>query len=451
MPIGAVRRNELWLPRSSKRMKSCIGHACHNTPRALETAASRSIISQPHAGECYSSLPSRDERRKKLGMDIDLYDASFQEDPYPAYAWLRAEAPVYREPRYGAFVVTRYQDVADVLRDHETFSSAAGPAPMPTPGGGLPLLVATDPPYHDQLRGLVNRAFTPRRVAESAPGIRARAKELVAEIPSDREFDLVTALSIPLPVAVIAEMLGVPKERQPDFRRWSDAFVGLLENPPNAEMIQATGELLTFFHALEDERRKAPGNDLVSGLMEAELDGRRLTSEELDAFFIMLLVAGNETTTNLISNQIRLLSERPELWKALREDRSLLAPAIEETVRWDSPVQNLGREVTRKVELHGVSIDVGERVVISFGAANHDEDGFEAADEYRIDRTEGRHLGFGQGRHFCLGAGLARLEAEAALDAMLDRFESIEIGAHRPQRLHSTVIRGFESLTICAA
>jgi hypothetical protein len=384
-------------------------------------------------------------------MDIDFYDASFQEDPYPAYTRLRAEAPVYREPRYGSFVVTRYQDVDDVLRDHETFSSAAGPAPMPMPEGGLPLLAATDPPYHDQLRGLVNRAFTPRRIASSAPGIRMRAKELVAEIDGDQEFDLVSALSVPLPVGVIAEMLGVPLERQPDFRRWSDAFVGLLENPPNDEMLQATRELLTFFHELEEDRRKSPGVDLVSGLMAAELDGRRLTSEELDAFFIMLLVAGNETTTNLISNQIRLLSERPELWKALREDRSLLPAAIEETVRWDSPVQNLGRKVTRKVQLHGVSIDAGERVVVSFGAANRDDDAFEAADEYRIDRTEARHLGFGQGRHFCVGAGLARLEAEAALDAMLDRFESIEIGEQRSQRLHSTVIRGFEELAIRAA
>jgi hypothetical protein len=215
-------------------------------------------------------------------------------------------------------------------------------------------------------------------------------------------------------------------------------------------MIQATVELLTYFHELEEQRRKQPADDLISALLEAELDGRRLTSEELDGFFIMLLVGGNETTTNLISNQLSLLSQRPDLWARLRDDRSLIPAAIEETVRWDAPVQNLGRETTRDIELHGVAIPKGSRVVLSFGAANRDPGFFDAPDEYRLERSETRHLGFGQGRHFCLGANLARLEAVAALNAMLDRFETLEPGGAPGRRLHSTVIRGFEFLSLRA-
>ena len=215
-------------------------------------------------------------------------------------------------------------------------------------------------------------------------------------------------------------------------------------------MIQATGELLAYFHELEEQRRTDPGDDLISALLTTELDGRRLTSPELDAFFIMLLVGGNETTTNLISNQLHLLASRPDLWAALRADRSLLPAAIEETVRWDAPVQNLGRELTRGVTLHGAEMPAGSRVVVSYGAANRDPEVFEAPHDYRLERDRSGHLGFGQGRHFCLGAGLARLEALASLDALLDRFEHITLGEVAGQRLHSTVIRGFESLPLRA-
>lgn len=379
-------------------------------------------------------------------MQPDLYDPAFQEDPFPAYRTLRESEPVYREPRYGAYLLTRFEDVIGALRDPVTWSSAAGPGPMPGSPGGAPLLAATDPPYHDRLRTLVSHAFTPRRIEQSAPRVEALARELVAALPEDG-FDLVSALSIPLPVIVIAEMLGVPAERQPDFRRWSDAFVGLLENPPTPELISCAQELVGYFRELIAERRRAPGDDLVSGLLQAEIEGRRLSDEELDGFFIMLLVAGNETTTNLISNQLHLLAERPALWKQLRDDRSLVAAAIEETVRWDAPVQNLGREATRDVTIRGVEIAKGDRIVVSFGAANRDPAEFEDPDSYRLDRGAARHLGFGHGVHFCLGAGLARLEARLALGALLDRFEAIHPTAPA-QRLHSTIIRGFQSLPL---
>ena len=385
-------------------------------------------------------------------LDIDLFASSFQREPYAAYARLRRDAPVYCEPRYGVYALTRYADVDAALRDHETFRSGAGPAPAPFSSGQpgleqLPLLAATDPPHHDQLRALVSRAFTPRRVAESESRIRAFAKRLVAKIPDD-EFDVVPALSIPLPVAVIAEILGVDAKDQDDFRRWSDASVGAMDRPPEPEMIQANVELVGYFRALVAERRKRPQDDLISDLLVAEIEGRRLSESELDAFFIMLLVAGNETTTNWISNQLAILASRPDLWKACREDRNLVPIALEETLRLDAPVQNLGREATRDVELHGVKITKGSRVIVSFGSANRDAEVFDDPDVYRLDRGEARHLAFGQGRHFCLGAGLARMEGRIALDTLLDRFETIQPGTAPTERLESTVIRGFATLPL---
>jgi cytochrome P450 len=206
--------------------------------------------------------------------------------------------------------------------------------------------------------------------------------------------------------------------------------------------------LVGYFKDLAEKRRSDPKDDMVSALVQAEIDGRKLTQAELDGFFIILLVAGNETTTNLISNQMRILSERPDLWKRLRDDRSLVPLAIEETVRFDTPVQNLGREATRDVEIRGVEIPKGSRVIVSYGAANRDPEAFEAAGEYRPEREEKKHLGFGQGVHFCLGAGLARLEGKIALNALLDRFETVEPGSVAPKRLQSTVIRGFETLPL---
>ena len=378
-------------------------------------------------------------------MIPDLFSPEFQEDPYPVYEQLRRESPVYREPRYGIHWLTRFDDAQQVLRDAATFSSASGPGPLPSPSPG-PLLASTDPPYHDQLRGLVSRAFTPRRAARMEPRIRELARELVEATPDG--FDIVPALAIPLPVVVIAEMLGVPPERQPDFRRWSDAFVGLLENPPTDELMQTSMELVGYFGELLEERRKNPTDDLVSGLLEVEIEGRRLEEAELSGFFIMLLVAGNETTTNLISNQLNVLAGRPDLWKQLRADRSLVPAAIEETVRWDSPVQNLGRQTTREVTIGETTLPKDSRVVVSFGAANRDPAAFEGAEEYRPDRGETRHLGFGLGTHFCLGAGLARLEGRVAVDALLDRFVEIGPGTGKAQRNHSTVIRGFETLPL---
>jgi hypothetical protein len=380
-------------------------------------------------------------------LEPDVFSESFREDPYPIYDALRRDRPVYQEPRYGGYLLTRFDDVCDALLDAATFSSANGPGPMPSSSlSTTAALPATDPPHHDQLRALVNKGFTPRRVSESEPRISETMNRLIADL--DDDFDIVPAISVPLPVIVIAEMLGVETERLPDFRKWSDAFVGLLESPPTPELMDAAQGLLGYFSGLAEARRKDPKDDLISAVVHAEIDGRRLEQSELDGFFIVLLVAGNETTTNLISNQMRILSERPDLWKRLRDDRSLVPAAVEETVRFDCPVQNLGRHTTRDVELHGTTIPKDSRVIVSYGAANRDPEAFEAPNEFRPERSEKKHMGFGQGVHFCLGAGLARLEGRIALNALLDRFETIEPGGAPPVRMQSSVIRGFESLRL---
>ena len=383
-------------------------------------------------------------------MQPDLFTPEFHEDPYPTYAWLREHAPAYREPRFGNVVVTRFADALEVLRDHATFSNARGQNPA-GPQPSAPSLATTDPPLHDQLRSLVSRAFTPRRVAESEPRIRALVRELLDAAPRG-ELDLVSRVAIPVPVVVIAEMLGVSPDRGADFRRWSDALVALMDRPREPGLMAAALEMVAYFREEVIPRRRAePREDLVSALLVAEIEGRKLTEQEIESFCLLLLVAGNETTTNLISNQLRVLSQRPDLWKRLRDEPRLAAAALEETVRWDSPVQNLARDVAREVELHGVRLAAGDRVLVSFGAANRDGREFAAADEYRLDRDATRHLGFGFGVHFCLGAGLARLEARCVLEALLERYAEIAPGAGAPRRTHSTVIRGFESLPLIAS
>lgn len=379
-------------------------------------------------------------------MKVDVFSPEFQQDPYPAYEWLRAEAPVYREPKFGGYLLTRYDDVYGALRDHETFSSADGVSPRAS-GGGNMTIVTSDPPRHTHLRGLVNRAFTPRTVAAIRPRLEEIITGLLADLDGKDEFDLVSSVSIPLPVIVIAELLGIPPEDRATFKRWSDALVGSFDKEYLAPGVEAA-EMFTYFSQAYAARRSEPRADLLSALVQAEIEGERLNEIELLSFAIILLVAGNETTTNLLGNLLNVLSTRPETWAALRANRELVPAAIEELLRYDSPVQMLGRQATRDVALHGAVIPAGSRVLVSFAAANRDNSEFPAADTYQLDRDFSRHVAFGHGIHYCLGSPLARLEARVAMDALLDRYAEIGPGSEPGQRLHSTVIRGFESLPL---
>jgi cytochrome P450 len=380
---------------------------------------------------------------------ISLFDPAVQADPYPTYRRLREQAPVYREPRFGTWVLTRFADVYGALRDHTTFSSAGGIAPGMRGQGGFVTMITTDPPRHTRLRALVNKAFTPRVVAELVPMMRRVVDELLADVDGG-PVDMVETLTYPLPVIVIAQLLGIPPEERARFKRWSDAVVGVTDAGLREENQQAVVEMFQYFAAQIAARRAAetPGHDLITAVVRAEIDGEALSDGELLSFCLLLLVAGNETTTNLIGNLLNVLADRPDLWRALRADRTLVEPAVEEALRYDSPVQALWRTATRDVELHGTTIAKDERVMVVYAAANRDPEAFPDPDTFRLDRQLNRHVAFGHGIHYCLGAPLARAEAAVALGALLDRYTALERPAAPAERLPTSILRGFRRLPL---
>jgi cytochrome P450 len=354
------------------------------------------------------------------------------------YARMRRTAPVAEAPD-GAWDVFSYDGVRAALSDHATFSSARAM------GGGNVLgdsLIATDPPRHRQLRALVDRAFTPRAVQALAPRIQHLATDLLDRFAGP-ELDFVAAFAAPLPVLVIAEILGVPTEDRADFKRWSDAVV-------TGDM-GGTRALAGYFGRLIAQRRAAgaAGTDLISVLMAAEEAGQRLSESEVLGFCVLLLVAGNETTTNLLANTVQILSEEPAARAALAADPALWPGAIEESLRFRSPVQSMFRATTREAALGGQVIPAGRFVRAWIASANRDEAHFGEPERFDPRRSPNRHLAFGVGMHFCLGAPLARLEAQIALPALYRRFPDLAVIPGRPIRyFDSDVVHGPTSLPV---
>lgn len=360
------------------------------------------------------------------------------------------------DPGEGLWCLLRHDDVYGALRDHETFSSAAamggGRAPS-SPSASALVLINDDPPRHTRFRRLVNRAFTPRRVAELEPWIRSVADGLLdaADAANGKERDVVSTLTVPLPVTAIARLLGIPTEDHETFKRWSDALIAAVGTgaAPGEAQMRELGEMVAYFGQQVASRRAAPAEDLITALVTADVEGESLKEWEILGFCVLLLVAGNETTTNLIGNMLNILSQRPDLWAQLRSDRSLVETVVEETVRLDGPVQLLFRQTTRPVQVSGAELPAGAPVAVFFGAANRDPEAFPAPDEFRIDRDLHNHVAFGMGIHYCLGAPLARAEARIALNAMLDRYPTIAPGGTPGVRQSVTpVIYGFAKLPI---
>jgi cytochrome P450 len=341
----------------------------------------------------------------------------------------------------------KYSDVYGVLRDHDTFSSARNP--LIEKGVFPPLaLITDDPPRHTRFRRLVNKAFTLKRVEALEPWITRTAQELLDEIGS-QEIDIVSAYTIPLPVKVIARLLGIPGEEYPTFKRWSDTFIASFVTTTQEERMVNVQEMATYFGQMAAARRTHGAEDLITALVEAEIDGEALEDWEILGFCMLLLIAGNETTTNLIGNILNLLADRPDLWKRLREDRSLIEPVIEETLRYEGPVRMLTRTTNRPVEISGVAIPEGELLGVFFGAANRDPAEFPNPDEFRLDRDLRNHVAFGMGIHYCLGAPLARAEAKITLNTFLDRFPSLTHGATPGTRqTGSPIVFGFQHLPL---
>jgi cytochrome P450 len=314
-------------------------------------------------------------------------------------------------------------------------------------------MISTDPPRHQQLRSLVSQAFTHKAVDALEPRIREIVNQLLDDVLDQGTMDIIHDLSIPLPVTVIAEMLGVPPADRPRFKHWSDVVVGLAnfeENiDPSVLMNPDVLEMSQYFFNMITERRQAPKDDLISGLLAAHIDDQQLNEIELLGFCALLLVAGNETTTSLLGNAMQVFAERPDAWQELRQKPELLDSAIEELLRFRSPVQSMFRVAIEDVEVAGTVIPANARVVAWIGSANHDEAQFPDAERFDIARQPNRHLAFGKGIHYCLGAPLARLEARIAMQALLERISTFNIApGFQPERHPSLIMLGLRSLPI---
>jgi cytochrome P450 len=387
----------------------------------------------------------------------DPYAYGIHDDPYPTYRVLRDEHPLYRNEERGFWALSRHDDVRRALHDPATYSSAAGVVLEDSPQiDGV--VITTDPPRHTQLRALLSRAFTPRRIAGLEAAVQRVSAELldgfVETTDSGNPIDLMAAYAKPIPTFAISELLGVPAADRAQLLEWSDAM--LVRDPDTdatpPEALAAMGGMSEYMAELVRERRRRPGDDLMSGLVAAEVEGERLTDDELTAFGYLLFVAGNETTTSLIGNAVWYLDRHPEQLEVLRGQPDLLGAAVEELLRHDAPTQNLRRTTTRDVELHGTTIPKGDKVVLIFGAANRDPRAFPDPDRFDVRRRSQGHLAFGHGAHFCLGAALARMEARVAIGALYERAGTwTVVDDPPPRRVHSANQRGFATLSVDAA
>lgn len=392
------------------------------------------------------------------GFSFNPFDDETRRNPFPLYAQARRERPIYPHPGLPIISVFRYADIQAILRDSQTWSNRFPPPPGIDPAKlPPPSMLGQDPPEHTRLRGLVNQAFTPRIIRRLESRMHEIANELLDCALEQREVDFVAALTYPLPVIVIAEIIGIPAEDREQFKRWSDAAVENLGNalftPPPPERLEALGKLLddmgTYFTGLADERQRHPREDLLTGLVQAEVEGSRLSRDEMIRMLVLLLVAGNETTTTLISNAVLELLAHPDQLDRLRGEPELLPSAVEEVLRYSSPVQLDPRRATCRVQLDGHVIEPEQIVVNWLGSANHDEQVFPDPERFDIGRAENRHLAFGFGTHYCLGANLARLEAQVAVAALLARTRSFERLDASPLPIHpSIVFRGVTKLPL---
>ena len=381
------------------------------------------------------------------GVTFDLSSEAVRANPYATYERLRRKDPVHYSRLAGGWVLTRYEDAQAVLLDHHRFSNMQGRSDY----GQDASLLDLDPPDHTRLRSLVSKAFTPRTVAEQAARVQQIVDDLLEATGDLERFDLIDVLAFPLPVIVIAEMIGVPTEDLAQFKEWSNAIVLSLEPARSEEQVRrfrrASEELYEYFEGIIAQRREEPKDDLISALLAAEDEGDKLSHLELLATLELLLVAGNETTRNLIGNGMLALLRNPGELERLRQDPALLDTAIDELLRYDSPVQLDGRYLLEDVEIGGKKLRAGEQVVAAVGAANRDPAAFSNPETLDVGRKEKSHISFGRGIHYCLGASLAVLEARIAFATVLKQFSSIRLAAE-PEYRPQVVLRGVEALWV---
>lgn len=382
------------------------------------------------------------------------------DNPYPFYQRLRSEDPVHFSSA-GVWLLTRYEDALVALRDPR-FSNDHSQAETTTRGSNpfapmmQVLMLFRDPPDHTRLRTLVNKAFTPRVAEGLRPKIKKIVDELLDNVRESGEMDVISDVAYPLPVIVICELMGVPKDDLPLIRKWSRALIRTIDpiSSPEGmeemamEVAPAGLELGAYFQQLIEERRKSPREDLLSGLIGAEEKGDRLSHEELLVMCGLILIAGHETTMNLIGNGTLALLRNPDQIERLRRNPSIIRSAIEELLRYDSPVQLTARTAKEDVEMGGKKIGARQQAVVLLGAANRDPERFELPDRLDLGREDNHHVAFGAGHHFCVGAPLARVEAQIAIQTMVERLDKLELVTDSLEWRETTTIRGLNSLPV---
>jgi cytochrome P450 len=397
------------------------------------------------------------------------FDPAVLESPWEYYRQLRAEAPVFRDPFTGIFHVASYDLVLEVVRDFETFSNRFAAAMGGAAQGsgdpeldrlraeavpGVDTMLTADPPEHRRFRGLVNKAFTPRRVDGLEAGIAKLADELIDAFAADGRFEVLSQFAVLLPLSVIADQLGVPRADLPSFKRWTDGFTaqlsGMASGEDAKEAVRRIIEFQRYFAARVEEAKQAPRDDILSDLVRARLEGERpLDLPETLSILQQLLVAGNETTASAIAEGLMLLVQHPEQQALVRDDPSLLPNLVEEVLRLATPTTNMWRKVKRDSVLGGVAIPAGSMLLLRFASANRDGAQFQDAERFDVRRANAaEHLSFGHGIHFCIGANLARKEMQVAFRALLGRLEGFRLspGHAPPRHKPSVLLRGLVEL-----
>ncbi len=418
--------------------------------------------------------PEAPPSAEQFDLFLPLRSRGGLENPFAIYSLLRTVRPVMKMPvggeRFaydgpGVWFLTRYRDVEMALRDPR-FSADRLRAPLvrdnldrlpafiQQTSQGLRSMLVMDPPDHTRIRKLVNKAFTPRRIAALRGRIEAIVDELLADVAPGSTFDVIEALAAPLPAIVIAELLGVPPEDHKQFKSWAAEIVAGLGAPPiggGSGALPALQKLFTYLADIIAQRRIEPRDDLISAMVTAQEENDALSDNEMLATSNLLLIAGHETTTNLIGNGLLALLREPDQMQRLRADMSLLPTAIEELLRYDGPVQATVRVTCEDIEIGGHEIEAGSLILVGIGAANHDPEIFAEPERLDIGRDPNPHLGFGFGAHFCIGAPLARLEGEIAFRALLERFPHMELADEAPRYRPNPVLRGLVELPVITA
>ena len=386
-----------------------------------------------------------------MSREIDLLDGRwYAGQPFADWAWMREHAPAYWDPVNRVWAITRYGDVLAIEKDPKTFSSQRAPRPH---GHHLPMIISMDGREHTRRRKLVSSGFTPRRVRDHEATVRRICSEIIDRVAPRGECDFVWDIAAPLPLLLIADMLGFPPDAYDDLLRWSDDLIRATTADPPPEVADAGMHAMLGFREFQlgviaDRRSKPPQDDLVSILCYAEIDGERLDDESIIQESLLILIGGDETTRHVMTDGMLALLAHPDQRAILRDDPSKMTVGVEELLRWVSPIKNMARTVTRDVQLHGETLHEDDQLILMYPSANRDPAAFDDPDRFDVQRDPNPHLAFGFGPHFCMGASLARLELNVMFSELLRRLPDLHLAGDPLPRRSSNFISGPEAMPI---